>query len=122
MLSRLGRSDEARKEQGTLDRLKADLDQMNDIRVRLSKSPDDASLQSRLALWMFSHGFEQEGLKWAGKILNDHPGHRETCFLLAEYHEKQGNHELALYYRTQMSTTPTRSSNRVERRGGPTNE
>jgi tetratricopeptide (TPR) repeat protein len=107
-LIRLGRTDEARKEQEAIDLLKADLDRMNDLQDRLNKSPNDANLQSKLALWMLTHGYDQEGLKWAGKILTDHPGHRETCQLLARYYEQKGNLGLAVYYQSQMARPMSR--------------
>ncbi len=102
-LLRLGRADDARKEQEAIDLVKSDLDRMNGLRERLDRSPNDASLQCRLAFWMLTHGFDQEGLKWAAKILTDHPGHRETCQLLARYHEQKGHTELAAYYQSESS-------------------
>jgi tetratricopeptide (TPR) repeat protein len=101
-LVRLKRIDEAKKEQERIDFLKADLDGMNDLRERLNASPNDANLQSRLALWMFTHGFDREGLQWSRKILNEHPRHRETCTLLARYYETKGDLELARYYQSQL--------------------
>ena len=107
VLKRLRRPDDARREQAALERLKADLDQMEATRERLGASPNDLGLQVKLARWMFSHGFDQEGLKWAGKILADHPGDRETCSMLADYHEKHGNHDLAGSYRSRVTARPS---------------
>ncbi len=107
-LLRLGRTDEARKEQEAIDLIKADLDRMNELQERLNKSPNDPNLQSRLALWMLTHGFDQEGLKWAGKILTDHPGHRETCLILARYYEQKGNPEQAAHYQSLISRPQSR--------------
>ena len=51
---------------------------------------------------MLAHGYDQEGLKWAQKILVEHPGHRETCLVLADYYERIGDWELAKSYRNQV--------------------
>ncbi len=107
-LGRLGRPAEARQEQEAMDLLKVDLDGMDALRERIDASPDDAGIQARLARWMFAHGYDQEGLKWAEKILNEHPGHRETCSLLVSDYETRGNHEQAAYYQSRMASPARR--------------
>ena len=99
VLTRLGRGDEAVAEQHAIDRLKADLDGMETLQAQLVKSPKNVALQYQLAHWMFAHRYDAEGVKWAQKILIDHPLHRATCALLAEYFERQGDLTLAGRYR-----------------------
>ena len=101
VLTRLGRGDEAVAEQRAIDGLKADLDGMETLQAQLVKSPKDVALQHRLAFWMFAHGFDAEGVKWAQKILIDHPRHRETCALLADYFERRGDLTSAGRYRAE---------------------
>jgi tetratricopeptide (TPR) repeat protein len=103
-LSRLGRRDEAKQEQQDFDRLKAEIDQMNALRGRLAETPGDARLQGELARWMFAHGYAREGLSWARKILITHPGHPETCLLLANYYNLLGRPDLARFYRAQITS------------------
>jgi tetratricopeptide (TPR) repeat protein len=100
-LIRLGRLAAAAEDQRAIDRLKADLDRMQDLQARLAQSPNDLVLQYQLALWMFTHGYGPEGVKWSQKILTDHPGHRETCALLADYFDRQGDVVSASRYRAQ---------------------
>jgi predicted Zn-dependent protease len=105
VLVRLKRIDDANAEQLAIDRLNADLDHMNDIQTRLADAPHDARLQSALAHWMFAHGYDQEGINWAKKILIETPGHPETCALLARYYDSQGQRDLASEYRNQIGRT-----------------
>ena len=101
-LKRLGKSEESAREQATFARLTRDQEEREDIQDRLNVAPDNPGLQSRLARWMLAHGYDQEGLKWARKILIEHPGHSETCLALAEYYERIGNWELATSFKNQV--------------------
>jgi thioredoxin-like negative regulator of GroEL len=102
-LKRLGQADESSREQAIFARLTHDQEEREALQERLDASPDDENLQSQLASWMLAHGYDQEGLKWAQKILLEHPGHRETCVVLADYYERIGDWELAKNYRNQVS-------------------
>jgi predicted Zn-dependent protease len=100
-LIQLGLSARAVEEQHTIDELKADLDGMEKLQAQLVKTPKDVVLQHLLARWMFAHGYGAEGVKWAQKILIDHPGHRDTCALLADYFDRQGDVASASRYRAE---------------------
>ena len=83
-------------------RLTRDQQEREELQDRLDASPNDPHLQSRLARWMLAHGYDEEGVKWATKILIDHPGYRETCLVLADYYERIGDWETAKSYRDQV--------------------
>jgi tetratricopeptide (TPR) repeat protein len=100
-LTRLGRLAAAAEDQRAIDQIKADLDRMEDLQARLARSPNDVNLQYELALWMFRHGYGPEGVRWSQKILTDHPHHRETRALLADYFDQQGDVVSASRYRSQ---------------------
>ena len=100
-LTRLGRRAEADAEQRAIDLVKADLSRVDALQSALVKSPKDPTLQYQLANWMFSHGYADEGLTWARKLLNDHPGHPATCALLADYFETKGDLAQADQFRAQ---------------------
>ena len=70
------------------------------VEVLLNLSCDTAA-QVELARWMFSHGYEAEGLQWSKKILVDSPGLPEVCQLLADYHRSRGREDLASSYLAQ---------------------
>lgn len=106
VLTLLGKTDEALAERLTADRLRTDLALLDDLQTRLNAFPTDRGLQVQIARWMFSHGKEAEGVQWAKKILNDEPGHPETCRLLADYYERQGDAVLAHHYHAQASSAP----------------
>ena len=101
-LKRVGQAMRAR-EQADFARLTHDQQEREVLQERLADSPDDAKLQSQLARWMFAHGYDQEGVSWAKKILIEHPGHPETCLVLADYYERLGQWELAESYKNQGS-------------------
>jgi Flp pilus assembly protein TadD len=103
VLKRLGRDAESTQEHATFTRLTKDRELLDDLRARLAASPDDATLQAAIAHWMFRHGFDQEGVRWSRKILDDHPAHPETCQLLASYYERIGDWRQAEFFKTQAA-------------------
>ncbi len=100
-LKRLGRDDESAREHAEFTRLTADRRALDDLQARLADSPTDAHLQAEIARWMFGHGFESEGVRWARKVLIDHPGHAETCLLLSGYYDRLGDWQQAQLYKAQ---------------------
>jgi tetratricopeptide (TPR) repeat protein len=105
-LTRLGRVEEAKIEQAASQRLQTELDHLDEVREHLIQSPHDRSSQLEVARWMFDHGHDAEGVRWAEKVLREQPGNAEANRLLAEYHERHGNPGLANFYRLQDSSGP----------------
>ncbi|HEY2156266.1 MAG TPA: tetratricopeptide repeat protein [Isosphaeraceae bacterium] len=105
-LKRLGRDDESARERAEFTRLTNDRRALEDLQADLARSPTDARLQSEIARWMFGHGFEKEGVQWARKVLVDHPGHVETCLLLAGYYDRLGDWQQAQLYKAQAGRRP----------------
>ncbi len=105
-LKRLGQGDESAHEGAIFARLSHDQQEREDLEERLAASPNNPNLQSQLARWMFAHGYDEEGVNWAKKILIEHPGHPETCLVLADYYERLGHWELAKSYKNQVSHRP----------------
>jgi tetratricopeptide (TPR) repeat protein len=103
ILARLGRTDEARAERETNNRLREEHRALSDILLALYHSPNDLKLQFESARWLFEHNHPDEGLKWAEKILREHPQHAETHRLLAEHFERTGNLGQANYHRIQAA-------------------
>jgi Flp pilus assembly protein TadD len=106
VLSRLGRIDEARAEQAAAARLRADLDHLNALRARLIDSPHDWNSQLQVARWLFDHGHDKEGARWALKICAERPNDPEASRLLAGYHQRRGETGLANFYRVHASADP----------------
>jgi tetratricopeptide (TPR) repeat protein len=102
-LARLGRTTEARAEQAFATRLRDDLDQLNKVRKRLVAAPGDRSSQLEVARWMFAHGHDQEGARWAEKILAERPLDPDASRMLADYHDRRGEKGLANGYRLNAS-------------------
>ncbi len=100
-LARLGRHDEARVEQEVAARLREDDLRFDKLQKALIANPANPGLQGEVARWLIEHGHEEEGLRWARKILGERPNDPEANRLMAEYHERGGNPGLMNYYRLQ---------------------
>jgi tetratricopeptide (TPR) repeat protein len=98
VLTWLGRAEDARKEKDETARLKKQKAEIDAILESLRKSPRDAAIQYAAAKWLFDHGHEDEGLKWAEKNLRDNPAHADTHRLLADYYRKRGDAGLANFH------------------------
>jgi len=107
-LKRLGRDEEAAREQESFTRLQRDRRQLDDLQEQLGETPNDAALQAQVARWMFDHSFEDEALRWCHKILIDKPAHAETCLLLADYYARRGETDQADAYRRLAAQGPPR--------------
>lgn len=113
-LSRLGRDDEARIEQKAAARLRVELKQLNEARTQLIAQPHDRASQLVIARWMFDHGHEDEGARWARRILEERPNDPDAARLLVDHHRRLGETGLANYYSlmapAERAQSPTRSS------------
>ncbi len=107
-LARLGRADEARSEQEEAARLREDARRLSEIQQALVRDPKSHDLQAQVARWMLTHGHDDEGLRWARKVLRERPDHPASNRLMAEYHDRRGESGLANYYRSR-SAEPTTS-------------
>jgi tetratricopeptide (TPR) repeat protein len=106
----LGRAAEGKAEQAEADRLRKDLHHLQDVRSRLIASPHDRDIQLEVARWMFSHAHDQEGARWAQKILAERPDDPEASRLLADYHQRRGEAGLANFYRVHAQPGPRTSA------------
>lgn len=112
LLSRTGKIAEAEAEFASTARLRKEHLRMAEIQSRLLNNPQDVALRSEAALWMIGHGREEEGLQLAKMVLNDQPGHPETCRALAEYYRKKNEPGLASYYRVHSASPAPVSKDR----------
>jgi tetratricopeptide (TPR) repeat protein len=101
VLSAMGRTDDARKEQEVMSRLRKEKEDLDKLLEGLLRFPADTERQVQAARWFFEHGHPEEGARWAEKILREHPGQVEMNRLLAGHYEKQGKRGLANFYRMQ---------------------
>jgi tetratricopeptide (TPR) repeat protein len=104
VLARLNRKDEAVAEKEVMARLLRDQQELAKLLEALQVAPDNTAHQYNAARWLFEHDHPQEGMRWAEKILREHPSHAETNQLLADYYRKRGDVGLANYYRLQAAT------------------
>jgi tetratricopeptide (TPR) repeat protein len=105
VLARLGRKSESEKESEQSALLREDKAQLEKLLRSLLNAPGEIGLQLDAARWLFDHGHPEEGLRWAQKVLSEHPHHPEANAIVADYYEKQGNRGLTNYYRLQSGAT-----------------
>jgi tetratricopeptide (TPR) repeat protein len=115
-LTRLGRVDEAKAEQATAAKLRDDLKRLNEARTGLIARPHDRASQLVIARWMFDHGHDEEGARWAKQILSEHRDDPDAARLLADYHRRRGESGLANFY--SLMTPPDPASSQRKQPGG----
>jgi tetratricopeptide (TPR) repeat protein len=117
-LKGLDRAEEAQAELAEATRLRKDMDRLHDARRRLIASPHDRESQLEVARWMFDHAHDEEGARWAEKILSEHPADPEASRLLAGYHERRGETGLANRHRLHAQPAPQASATGLESPSG----
>lgn len=102
-LERLGHREEAQQEKTRSKRLRAEQKRLTEIQHQFNQDPKNDQLACEIARWMFDHGQEQAGVRWAKTVLTHAPGHPEANRLLAEYYDRQGEVGLANFYKMQAN-------------------
>jgi hypothetical protein len=57
---------------------------------------------------MFDHAQDDEGARWAGRILGERPGDPDASRLLADYYDRRGEAGLANFHRLQAGPEAVR--------------
>jgi predicted Zn-dependent protease len=100
-LARLGRTVEAHADKARLEKLKDDQARLLKMRDALAADPNNVPLRCEIARWMFAHGRDDEGKRWAEHILALQPKYEPANRLMEEYCRRTGDIGLANYYRLQ---------------------
>ena len=108
VLAHLGRKKEAKAELAESCRLRNDFTRLKAAQERLVGRPHDHDSQLVIARWMFAHGREEEGARWAGLVLAERPNDPEASRLLANHHERRGEIGLANFHRLHAAPNPAR--------------
>ncbi len=90
VLASLGKKAEADAERQTIERLKVEQAHFDKISQELVRNPLDSQLRGEAALWLMSHGREDEAVEWANLVLLAEPSHPAMNRLLADYYRKAG--------------------------------
>jgi len=98
---RLGRRDDAAKEQAIVNRLRSEHRRLTELKEGLLRSPDDDNLKAEMGRWMIDHGHDEEGRRWAEDVLGRRPAHPLANQLLETYHSRRGDVGRANFYRLQ---------------------
>jgi predicted Zn-dependent protease len=93
-------------------RLRNEHNDLEAIRTKLMKNPNDVEIRFQIARWFLDHGRDGEGLDWTKEILRQTPQHAPTQRLLAAYYDRNGNAGLANYHRTMAEAALAQESQR----------
>jgi hypothetical protein len=106
LVVRVGRRDDAIKEQAAVDRLRTEHGRLNDLKASLLRSPGDDDLKAEMGRWMLDHGHDEEARRWAEDVLRRRTDHPLANQVLERYHAKQGAVGLANYIPFAWGGTP----------------
>jgi tetratricopeptide (TPR) repeat protein len=89
-LRQQGREEEAARALEAVERIRADLQRVSELRQRIAASPRDAALRCEIGVIFLRNGQAREGLRWLQSALQLDPGHAEARQALARYLQQTG--------------------------------
>jgi predicted Zn-dependent protease len=99
-LEKLGKSDEAQKEQTRLQQIEDDLKRIQEIStVQMQQNPHDPQLHYEAGMISLRAGSIGEALRWFQSALREDPNHAPTHKALAEHYERMGDRGRAREHR-----------------------
>jgi Flp pilus assembly protein TadD len=101
-LRRLGRAEEARREDQMQRQVEKDLRRIQALVTKGMKvSPRDPRLHYEVATLLYRHGQKRAAAQWLYSTLKYAPQHRPSHALLAAYHRERKDAEMAEYHQSQ---------------------
>jgi Flp pilus assembly protein TadD len=114
-LEKLGKSDDAQKEQERMQQIEDDLKTIQQIStVKMQKYPHDPELHYQAGMIALRAGSIGEALRWFQSALREHPHHIPTHKALAEHYQRIGDFARAREHRQQagLSEAPAGDAKR----------
>lgn len=111
-LEKLGKSDEAQKEQERMQQIEDDLKEIQQIStVKMQQYPHDPELHYKAGMIALRAGSIGEALRWFQSALREDPHHVPTHKALAEHYQRIGDHVRAREHRQQAGLSETPAAN-----------
>jgi tetratricopeptide (TPR) repeat protein len=99
-LGRMGKKEEAAKEQEAIRRVEADMQRISELlRGRLQEAPNDPEAPYEVAMIALRAGLPKEALRWLQAALQVDPNHLPTHRALASFYHETGNPILSARHR-----------------------
>jgi tetratricopeptide (TPR) repeat protein len=98
--------EEARKYQAAHERIVSDRKLLEDVKVRVGKSPADPAPRVEAGRICLRSGKEREGLRWLLSAVQQAPRDGPAHAALADYYERAGQRGLAARHRRQAGAAP----------------
>jgi predicted Zn-dependent protease len=90
-LRQQGREKEAARALEAVERIRADLQRVSELRQRIAASPRDAALRCEIGVIFLHNGQAREGLRWLQSALQLDPGHAGARQALDRYSQQTGD-------------------------------
>lgn len=103
-LRRIGKEEEARRQEQIVNALTADLNKMQDLTQLLRRRPNDPDLRSQIAQIFLRRGEEREGVRWLNDVLRLHPDYAPAHRILADYYQGKGDAQHAAEHRRHLAS------------------
>ena len=111
-LEKLGKSDEAQKEQERMQQIEDDLKEIQQIStVKMQQYPHDPELHYKAGMIALRAGSLAEALRWFQSALREDPHHVPTHKALAEHFQRIGDHVRAREHRQQAGLSEAPAGN-----------
>lgn len=105
-LEKVGKSEEAQKEQAHLQQIEDDIKQIQEIaNGRLEAQPHNVELHYRAGTIALRAGSVEEGLRWLHSALKEDPNHQPTHKALMEYYQRRGDFGRAREHRQKLTAS-----------------
>jgi Tfp pilus assembly protein PilF len=102
VLDRMARRKDANADRRKLAQVNREREELNKLIDKLKRDSHNLELRLEIAQWMFAHGRDDEGKRWAELILSSRRDFEPANRLLANYYQARGDDGLANYYRMQL--------------------
>jgi tetratricopeptide (TPR) repeat protein len=100
-LQQSGKAQEAEEYRANLKEIESQLNRLREVTRRITETPHDPALRHEAGVIFLKSGQNKEGLRWLYSALQEEPGYQPTHQVLADYYEKTGDKEKAIWHRRQ---------------------
>jgi Tfp pilus assembly protein PilF len=100
-LQQSGKAQEAEEYRTKLKKIESQLSRLREVTRKIVETPHDPALRHEAGMIFLHSGQSQEGLRWLYSALQEEPGYQPAHQALADYYERIGAREKALWHRRQ---------------------
>jgi Tfp pilus assembly protein PilF len=80
------------------------LSRLRKVTRHIAETPHDPALRHEAGMIFLNSGQNKEGLRWLYSALQEDPGYQPTHEFLADYYERAGDKQKAIWHRRQTES------------------